>query len=208
MHYFYCKKSPSELESQVRKLVADAGLNCLDCQVYQRNWEFPDVQTALGVKDGRKAYVDLSRLLTPGSGECLIFSGVSNSFTDAWMQMHLMDRWRQVIPDPMSCLSDYHKFMLDNNFGKIESEIRGLVTDAEMETIACHVFESEWPFPNVKTFLESSFNVIPFVQSIPECDIEDAKTDWARLMQASAAKQRSGFTAKMVFYCLHAKSAS
>ncbi|KAK8762695.1 hypothetical protein V5799_026045 [Amblyomma americanum] len=47
MHYFYCKKSPSELESQVRKLVADAGLNCLDCQVYQRNWEFPDVQTAL-----------------------------------------------------------------------------------------------------------------------------------------------------------------
>lgn len=98
--------------------------------------------------------------------------------------------------------------MFDNNFDKIESEIRELVNDAGMDTIACHVFESEWPFPNVETCVDTVFNMTPIHRSLPECDIDDAKAEWARLMHASAAKNRSGFAAKVLFYCLHAKSAS
>ncbi|XP_054922267.1 juvenile hormone acid O-methyltransferase-like [Dermacentor andersoni] len=50
------------------------------------------------VKDQPKAFRDIARLLTPKSGECLVMSALATEPVDAWLQMHLMERWRDVTP--------------------------------------------------------------------------------------------------------------
>ncbi|XP_037521936.1 juvenile hormone acid O-methyltransferase [Rhipicephalus sanguineus] len=47
MHYFNCEKSVGVLESEVRKLVTDVGLHCNDCQIYESDWQFADIEEAL-----------------------------------------------------------------------------------------------------------------------------------------------------------------
>ncbi|XP_077489259.1 juvenile hormone acid O-methyltransferase-like [Amblyomma americanum] len=47
MFYFDCNKPLRELESEVRHLVAEAGLHCLDCEVYKNEWVFPDAETVV-----------------------------------------------------------------------------------------------------------------------------------------------------------------
>lgn len=158
------------------------------------------------VKDQRKAYVDLAKLLTPTSGECVVFSSVWNVFTDVWLQVHLMDRWRQVIPDPRPLFSVQYKFEFDGNLDNIEAEVGALVADAGLETVACHVFQSEWPFPTVEVFVGLIFEAFGFYEAIPEADIEAVKKDWVRLVQKAASTKTNRFAAKAAFYCVHAKA--
>ncbi|KAH7943135.1 hypothetical protein HPB52_005692 [Rhipicephalus sanguineus] len=49
MHYFNCEKSVGVLESEVRKLVTDVGLHCNDCQIYESDWQFADIEEALAI---------------------------------------------------------------------------------------------------------------------------------------------------------------
>ncbi|KAL1438402.1 hypothetical protein MTO96_048017 [Rhipicephalus appendiculatus] len=158
------------------------------------------------VKDQRKAYADLAKLLTPASGECVIFSSVWNVFTDVWLQVHLMERWRQVIPDPRLLFSLQYKFAFDGKLDKIEAEVRALVADAGLDTVACHVFQSEWPFPTVEVFVGLIFEAFGFYEAIPEADIEAVKKDWVRLVQNAASTKNNRFAAKAAFYCIHAKA--
>ncbi|XP_037570848.1 uncharacterized protein LOC119452959 [Dermacentor silvarum] len=158
------------------------------------------------VKDQRKAYADLSKMLAPASGECVIFSSVWNIFTDVWLQVHLMERWRQVIPDPRPLFSLQYKFDFDGQLDKIEAEVRALVAEAGLETIACHVFQSEWPFPTVEVFVGLIFEAFGFYEAIPEEDIEAVKRDWVRLVQSAATTKSNRFAAKAAFYCVHARA--
>ncbi|KAH6927178.1 hypothetical protein HPB50_000141 [Hyalomma asiaticum] len=50
------------------------------------------------VKDQPKAYEDIAQLLNPERGECLVTSAVACEPVDAWLEMHLMERWKGVVP--------------------------------------------------------------------------------------------------------------
>ncbi|XP_077526047.1 juvenile hormone acid O-methyltransferase-like [Haemaphysalis longicornis] len=156
------------------------------------------------VKNQRKAYRDLAQLLIPGSGECLIVAAVSSSLTDAWRQMHVMDRWREFVPDPGFLFSDLFWFNLDKPLCEVESEIRAVVADSGLHCIDCEVYDSQLLFPNVETGLDMILQTFGFNERVPESDLQEFRDDWTRfLLQPGEGQPHSAL--KVTLYRVHAR---
>lgn len=156
------------------------------------------------VKNQRRAYRDLAQLLKPDSGECLIVASVSSSLTDAWCQMHGMDRWREFVPDPGFLFSDLFWFNLDKPLCEVESEIRAVVADSGLHCMDCQVYDSQLLYPNVETGLDMIFETLGFSKRVPEPDLQEFRDDWVRFLLQPEEKQPD-FPLKVTLYRLHAK---
>lgn len=158
------------------------------------------------VKDQPKAYRDIAQLLTPNGGECLVTSGVACEPVDAWLHLHLMERWRDVIPDPRLLYSNQFRFDFDKNMSDVESEMRSVVSEAGLTCIECSVYETEWPFPDVKSCVDAFFDAFELFKSVPHSDIDDAKKDWTRILDHRSGQGPGAFAMKTTLYCVHAQS--
>ncbi|XP_049527828.1 juvenile hormone acid O-methyltransferase-like isoform X1 [Dermacentor silvarum] len=158
------------------------------------------------VKDQPKAYRDIAQLLTPNGGECLVTSGVACEPVDAWLHLHLMERWRDVIPDPRLLYSNQFRFDFDKNMSDVESEMRSVVSEAGLTCIECSVYETQWPFPDVKSCVDAFFEAFELFKSVPPSDVDDAKKDWTRILDHCSGQGPGAFAMKITLYCVHAQS--
>ncbi|KAL1420150.1 hypothetical protein MTO96_004574 [Rhipicephalus appendiculatus] len=158
------------------------------------------------VKDQPKAYRDIAKLLTPQCGECLVTSAVACEPVDAWLHMHLMERWRNVVPDPRPIYSNQFRFDFDKNKADVESEIRSVVSEAGLRCIECHIYETEWPFPDVNSCVGAFFSASELFKSVPPAYVEDVKKDWARILSQRSEQRPGGFAMRTTWYCVHARS--
>lgn len=160
------------------------------------------------VKDQQRAYKDLAKLLSPGYGECLVVGAVSAASADAWLQVHLMNRWQDFVPDPRLVYCEKFKFNFDKNLGKVESEIREMVAEAGLETIACHLYETEWLFPSAYACVDEVLESFEFSKRVPQSDVAAMKRDCVRQLHRIAEPSSKGYGMKMTLYSLHARSCS
>ncbi|KAK8781700.1 hypothetical protein V5799_016963 [Amblyomma americanum] len=160
------------------------------------------------VKDERKAFKELARLLTPNSGECLITAAVSTAPFDAWLELYLMKRWANLIPDPRSQFSKQFSFHFRKSKTQVESDIRLMASEAGLKCIALHVYDTEWRFPNVDICADSMVEALDFNKYISQADIGDFKADMARALNGARVEKDSEYFMKSIIYCLHAQSAS
>ncbi|XP_065284488.1 juvenile hormone acid O-methyltransferase-like [Dermacentor albipictus] len=160
------------------------------------------------VKDQPKSFRDIARLLTPKSGECLLKSALACEPVDAWLQTHLMERWRDATPDPRLVYSNQFKFDFDKNTSAAETEMRSVVAEAGLTCLECYVYETEWPFPDVKSCVDAFFDAFELFKSVPSSDITDFKKDWTRILDHRSGQGPGAFAMKITWCCVHAQSPS
>lgn len=44
---FNCVTPAAEIEEETRRLITEAGLKCIDCEVYEHSWTFPNIETVI-----------------------------------------------------------------------------------------------------------------------------------------------------------------
>uniref|UniRef100_A0A6M2CMB9 Putative juvenile hormone acid methyltransferase salivary gland overexpressed n=1 Tax=Rhipicephalus microplus TaxID=6941 RepID=A0A6M2CMB9_RHIMP len=160
------------------------------------------------VKDELKAYRDIAKLLTPQCGECLVTSAIACEPVDAWLHMHLMERWRDVVPDPRPVYSNQFRFDFDKNMADAESGIRSVVSEAGLTCNECYLFETEWIFPDVNSCVDAFFGVSELFKSVPPTKIDDVKKEWARILSQRSKQTAGEFAMRTTWYCVHAQSAT
>ncbi|KAH9371232.1 hypothetical protein HPB48_013523 [Haemaphysalis longicornis] len=105
------------------------------------------------VKDQWKCFRDIATLLTPKHGECVVAFFMSFPLADAWLQVHSMNRWSDLIPDPRPLFSGQLRYNFNGSPDKMECEVREMVRASGLTCVACHVYETEWAFPNAETYV-------------------------------------------------------
>ncbi|XP_077491615.1 juvenile hormone acid O-methyltransferase-like [Amblyomma americanum] len=160
------------------------------------------------IKNQLSAYKDLGKVLTPGSGECLVVGAVSAASADSWLQVHLMNRWRDMIPDPRLLYCEPFKFHFDKNLRKVEFDIREMVRAAGLECIECRVYETEWLFPSAKACVDEVLGSFEWSKRVPQCDVPALKAECTRQLHRISAPTSRGYGMRMTLYSLHARSGS
>lgn len=156
------------------------------------------------VKDQWKCFRDIATLLTPKHGECVVAFFMSFPLADAWLQVHSMNRWSDLIPDPRPLFSGQLRYNFNGSPDKMECEVREMVRASGLTCVACHVYETEWAFPNAETYVEAIFDSFGF--PVPESDLGACKADWSRALQGYSTEKQSGCHLKMLTCCVHAKT--
>lgn len=159
------------------------------------------------INDQGKAFKELARLLKPESGECLVSAAVSTAIFDAWFDLSLMERWREVIPDPKLVFSKQLSFHFAKSKTEVESDVRRMVSEAGLKCVALHVYEAGWPFSDVFACADAVFEGLNFSKYVAMKDVENIKADLARALNGGRVEEHGEYSMKAVTYCVHAQSA-
>ncbi|XP_077552722.1 uncharacterized protein LOC144167273 [Haemaphysalis longicornis] len=87
---------------------------------------------------------------------------MSFPLADTWLQVHSMNRWSDLIPDPRPLFSDQLRYDFKGSQDKMEYEAREMVRAAGMTCVACHVCETVWAFPNAEAYVDVIFDSFGF----------------------------------------------
>uniref|UniRef100_A0A0K8RF03 Putative juvenile hormone acid methyltransferase n=1 Tax=Ixodes ricinus TaxID=34613 RepID=A0A0K8RF03_IXORI len=91
------------------------------------------------IKDQEVALANVGKLLKD-DGECLFLFVSQFVFYDLWQEMASMERWRDIIGDPLEIFPKSWNRELRPSLKDVETSVKEMVADAGMDTISCTVY--------------------------------------------------------------------
>ncbi|KAG0437079.1 hypothetical protein HPB47_017610 [Ixodes persulcatus] len=91
------------------------------------------------IKDQEVALANVGKLLKD-DGECLFLFVSQFVFYDLWQEMASMERWRDIIGDPLEIFPKSWNRDPKPSLKDVETSVKEMVADAGMDTISCTVY--------------------------------------------------------------------
>uniref|UniRef100_A0A131Y7Q7 Putative juvenile hormone acid methyltransferase n=1 Tax=Ixodes ricinus TaxID=34613 RepID=A0A131Y7Q7_IXORI len=125
------------------------------------------------IKDQEVALANARKLLKD-DGECLFLFLSQFIFYDVWQEMSSMERWRDIIGDPLEIIPKFWNRELKPSLKDVETSVKEMVADAGMDTISCTVYSATpCVFNNEQGVLDLLLPFVPTKESASEEEKEN-----------------------------------
>ncbi|XP_077519806.1 uncharacterized protein LOC144129526 [Amblyomma americanum] len=157
------------------------------------------------VSDETASFRNIWRLLST-DGECLVTACVTNPALDAWLDVHRMPEWRNLVPDPRAVLpsSSVH-FHCTGAEAQIEGETRQCVINAGLECIACVVLQCPWLAPDIGHFCDIYTDCFLVDANVPPMAFKEV---YIERLRPRVKQTPCGWETSVGIYRVHARSLS
>ncbi|XP_029823967.2 juvenile hormone acid O-methyltransferase isoform X2 [Ixodes scapularis] len=160
------------------------------------------------IKDQDVAFTNVGKLLKD-DGECLLLFLSQFVFYDVWQEMASMERWRDIIGDPLEIIPKSWNRDPKPSLKDVETSVKEMVEDAGMDTISCTVYpETPCVFKNAQGVLDMVLPIVTTKDTASEEEKQNMRKEMATRLINACTKTPDSCFFPMDIVILHAHNKS